>query len=147
MLKKTDRPLSCVPLIFRRRGPTAFVRFLNLRKRRPAGFARGFLRLRKHRPTDPRAGVFLRARYPCTRHSVPRGRATPQRMRFLSPIRPVPCPSAGVPRSKETASLQDHTVGLCLGPYGGPRGGAVPYERGTPVFYPKEVLGSPTALR
>ena len=25
------------------------------------------------------------------------------------------------------------TVGLCLGPYGGPRGGAVSYERGTPV--------------
>jgi hypothetical protein len=25
------------------------------------------------------------------------------------------------------------TVGLCLGPYGGPRGWAVSYERGTPV--------------
>ena len=29
---------------------------------------------------------------------------------------------------------QDPTVGLCLGPYGGPEGvGAVSYERGTPV--------------
>ena len=27
----------------------------------------------------------------------------------------------------------DPTVGLCLGPYGGPRWGAVSYERGTPV--------------
>ena len=27
------------------------------------GFARGFLKLRKHLPTDPRAGVF--PRYPC----------------------------------------------------------------------------------
>ena len=26
-----------------------------------------------------------------------------------------------------------HTVGLCVGPYGGLRRGAVPYERGTPV--------------
>jgi len=29
----------------------------------------------------------------------------------------------GVPRSKETAPPQDPTVGLCLGTYGGPRGG------------------------
>ena len=28
---------------------------------------------------------------------------------------------------------QDPTVGLCLGPYGDPRGGAVSYERRTPV--------------
>jgi len=39
----------------------------------------------------------------------------------------------GVPRSKETAPPQDPTVGLCLGPHGSPRGGAVSYERGTPV--------------
>ena len=25
-------------------------------------------------------------------------------------------------------------MGICLGPYGGPRGGAVSYERGTPVL-------------
>ena len=29
----------------------------------------------------------------------------------------------GVPRSLEIASFQDPTVGLCLWPYGGPRGG------------------------
>jgi hypothetical protein len=28
---------------------------------------------------------------------------------------------------------QDPTVGLCLGPYGGPSGGGVSYERGTPA--------------
>jgi hypothetical protein len=38
----------------------------------------------------------------------------------------------GLPRSKETAPPWDPTVGLCLGPYGGPRG-AVSYERGAPV--------------
>ena len=32
-----------------------------------------------------------------------------------------------------TASSLDPTVGLCLGPYGGPRGGAISYKRGTPV--------------
>ena len=39
--------------------PTAFVLFLNSRKRRPTGFACGFLRVRRHRPTDLRVGVFL----------------------------------------------------------------------------------------
>jgi len=29
--------------------------------------------------------------------------------------------------------LLDPAVGLCLGPYGGPRGVAVSYQRGTPV--------------
>ena len=29
---------------------------------------------------------------------------------------------------------QDPTVGLCLGPYGGPRGGADSYELGTPMY-------------
>ena len=33
-------------------------------------------------------------------------------------------PSTGVIRSEGTASSQDPTVGLCLGPYGGPRGGS-----------------------
>jgi len=28
---------------------------------------------------------------------------------------------------------QDPTVGLCLGPYGSPRGWTVSYERGTPL--------------
>ena len=42
--------------------------------------------------------------------------------------------SAGVPRSQETAFPQDPAVGLCLGPFGGPRGGAVSYERGTPIL-------------
>ena len=35
------------------------------------------------------------------------------------------CCGTGVPRSQENASPQDPTVGLCLGPYGGPRGGGV----------------------
>ena len=39
----------------------------------------------------------------------------------------------GVPRSQETASRWDPTVGLCLGPYGGPRGWAFSYERVIPV--------------
>ena len=34
---------------------------------------------------------------------------------------------------EETATPYNHTVGLCLGPYGGPRGVEVSYERGTPV--------------
>ena len=29
--------------------------------------------------------------------------------------------STGGPRSSETAATEDPTVGLCLGPYGGPR--------------------------
>jgi hypothetical protein len=33
--------------------------------------------------------------------------------------------ATGVPRSYETATPQDPTVGLCLGPYGGPRGADV----------------------
>ena len=39
----------------------------------------------------------------------------------------------GVPCSKETAPPQDPTEGKCLWSYGGPREGAVSYERGTPV--------------
>ena len=35
--------------------------------------------------------------------------------------------------SYETALPQDPTVGLCLGPYGDPKGGGGSYERGTPV--------------
>ena len=45
--------------------------------------------------------------------------------------------STGVPHSYETAHSQDPTVGLCLGPYGGPRGGAIFYEQGTPVAFPR----------
>ena len=41
--------------------------------------------------------------------------------------------TTGIPRSQETAFSQDPIVGLCLGPYGGPRGGAVFNEQGTPV--------------
>ena len=39
----------------------------------------------------------------------------------------------GVPRSQKNASSYDPTLGLFLGTYGGPRGGRVSYERGTPV--------------
>ena len=38
-----------------------------------------------------------------------------------------------VPRSQETATPEDPTVGLCLGPRDGPKGVAVSYEQGTPV--------------
>jgi len=31
--------------------------------------------------------------------------------------------------------VEDPAVGLCLGPYGGPRGVGVSYERGTPVEF------------
>ena len=41
--------------------------------------------------------------------------------------------STGVPRSYETASRWDLTVGLRLGPFGGPRGELLSYERGIPV--------------
>ena len=39
----------------------------------------------------------------------------------------------GLPRLQETAPPWDSTVGVCLGPYGGPGGSAFSYERGTPV--------------
>ena len=39
----------------------------------------------------------------------------------------------GVPRSCETPTPQDPTVGLCLRHYGDPKGVSVSYERGTPV--------------
>ena len=41
--------------------------------------------------------------------------------------------ATGVPRSQETAPPQDPRVGLCLGPYGGPKEVGVSYKRGTPV--------------
>ena len=37
---------------------------------------------------------------------------------------------------RKNAPPYDPTVGLCLGPYGGPRGVAVSYKRGTPVGWP-----------
>jgi len=37
-------------------------------------------------------------------------------------------------------------VGICLGPYGGPKGGAVSYERGTPVTYKFETLNHKTEM-
>ena len=39
----------------------------------------------------------------------------------------------GVPRTYETAPPSDPTVSIRVGLYGGPRGGAVSYKRGTPV--------------
>ena len=38
-----------------------------------------------------------------------------------------------VPRTQETATHYDPAAGLYLGPYGGPRGGGISYERGTLV--------------
>jgi len=51
-----------------------------------------------------------------------------RRLRFRGAV------STGVPHSSETAPPKDPTVGLPLGPYGGLRGGAVSFERGTPVL-------------
>ena len=48
----------------------------------------------------------------------------------------------GVPRSQEVAAPEKPTVGLYLRPYGGPKGGAVSYERGTPVGVRASYLGS-----
>ena len=60
VLNNADRTLfSCAFLTSRKRGPTAFVRFLNLRKQKPAGVARGFLKIRKRGPTKLGAQVFL----------------------------------------------------------------------------------------
>ena len=44
--------------------------------------------------------------------------------------------ATGVPRSLENAPPKDPTLGLSLWPYGGPRGWAFSYERGTPVTAP-----------
>ena len=40
----------------------------------------------------------------------------------------------GAPRSQQNTTPQEPPVGICPGPYGGPRGGAFSDERGTPVF-------------
>ena len=46
---------------------------------------------------------------------------------------------------KKNATPKDPTVGICVGPYGVPRGGgAVSFERGTPVFLRRSVQGFPT---
>ena len=51
----------------------------------------------------------------------------------------VPKDPTGVLRSKEKANPKDLAVGLWLGPDDGPRGGgAVSYERDTPVPFSKE---------
>ena len=54
VLWTTTRPRSCIFETLRTREPTAFVRFLHLRKRRPTGIALGVLNLRKRRQTNPR---------------------------------------------------------------------------------------------
>ena len=60
VFKKTeDRPLSCVFLFLRKQGTDRFRAFFLYSKRRHTGFARGFLKIRKRRPTDPRAEVTL----------------------------------------------------------------------------------------
>ena len=45
---------------------------------------------------------------------------------------PGPTDLIGVPRSQEIAPPLDPAVGLCVGTYGAPGGGAFSYERGTP---------------
>ena len=57
--------------------------------------------------------------------------------------------STGVPRSAENIPPWDPTVALCLGPCSSPRGGAVFYERITPVLafcIPRLGGGSPRPL-
>jgi len=46
-------------LTFKKLGTDRFRALNNSRKQRMTGLARGFHKLRKHRPTDPRAGVSL----------------------------------------------------------------------------------------
>ena len=41
----------------------------------------------------------------------------------------------GTSLMRNSAALEDPTVGLCPEPYVGPRGGAFSYERGTPVTH------------
>ena len=53
---------------------------------------------------------------------------------LITVLRGMVTPDAGVPRSKEGASPWHPLLGLCLEPYGGPGGVALPYERGTPVL-------------
>ena len=52
---------------------------------------------------------------------------------------------------KKTAPPWDPTVGICLVPYGSPKGGAVYYERGTPVRTivspPRETVAHPPTPR
>ena len=43
----------------------------------------------------------------------------------------------GVMRIRNRPPPQDPTIGLCPGHYGGPRGWALSYERGTPVAVPQ----------
>ena len=55
-----------------------------------------------------------------------RGRVRIGHGRINSRIRPrttIGCYGTGAPRPQETASPQDPTAGLCLGPYGGSEGG------------------------
>ena len=58
----------------------------------------------------------------------------------------VPQHATGTPRSLETPPSGDPTVGLYLGFYGGPRGGALSCERGTPVYlaYPRTLHNANT---
>ena len=55
------------------------------------------------------------------------------RLRALGRYLSLPGRVTGVPRTSETAPSWDPSEGLCLGPYGDPRGGILSYERGTPV--------------
>ena len=47
-------------------GPTACVRFLDLRNRRPTGFARGVLPFKKTATDRSSSTVILETRHPCT---------------------------------------------------------------------------------
>ena len=75
-----NRPTAFVRILtFKKLGTDRFRALNNSRKQRLAGIARGFHKLRKHRPTDPRffiAEVFLylRKRRPPGPYSMPRGR-------------------------------------------------------------------------
>ena len=49
--------------------------------------------------------------------------------------------TAGAPRSFQTALPWENRAELCLGPCGGPRGGGLSCERGTPVSHTIAVKG------
>jgi len=89
---KTDRLLSYV--FSNQRGPTAFMHFIDLRRRKPAGFAHGFLRLKQHRPTNPQAGVFLQSKIPMTAF-----------IENVSPLLPKPCHCQNYDRPMSPLSL------------------------------------------
>ena len=59
--------------------------------------------------------------------------ATPDKFETAGQVALNPHPYKGTWRINNKKQPYDPTVGLCLEPYGDPRGVGVPYGRGTPV--------------